>query len=285
MTSTTVHQTSKWQRSSRIALFAVSALLTIATLTGFLNPSAANIAQARVSVASITTPLMDGKVSIYSTITQTNTRFKLTNKSNQSITSLTLYEFYNRPSGFMPNANKTACSTPMLSFTPSLQVKNATQACPWFTCNYLSWDKPGTNECDIQGLSMSDVNAHKKAIAAPLFASIPPTANQLDTYMALPLNFGNTPLAPGVSLVLDSCIYYDNWPHTNPNQKNVLLVYSGDTVGTAQGTTSTSVNVASQKSLTTPDPILLWGTPPMDMSGILKHNASLQVPVLSGWGS
>lgn len=286
MTSTTVHRTSKQRRFSFIPMLATNTLLMVATLMGFLNLSTAHAAQAQARVASITTPLMDGKVSIYSTITQTNTRFTLTNTSSQPLTSVTLYEFYKRPAGFMPNASKSTCSTPMLSFTPSLQVKDATQTCPWFTCNYLSWNKQGSNECDIQGLSMGDVNAHKNAQATPVFASIPPTTDQLDTYMALPLNFGSTPLAPGASLGLDSCIYYDNWPHTDANQKNVLLVYSGNTLGTALSTTSstTSVNVASHKSVNTSDHVLLWGTPPMDMSTILSTNATLQVPVTTGWG-
>jgi hypothetical protein len=287
MTSTPIHRTSRRQRLACMTMFATSVLLMITTLMGFLNLSPTHAAQAHARVASNTTPLMDGKVSIYSTTTQTNTRFTLTNKSDQPITSLTLYEFYSRPTGFMPNTNNSACSTPMLSFTPSLQVKDATQACPWFTCNYLSWNTQGSNECDIQGLSASDLNAHKNAQAAPVFESVPPTADQLDTYMALPLNFGSTPLAPGASLGLDSCIYYDNWPHTNPQQKNVLLVYSGDTLGTASGTASrtTSVNIASQKSVNTSEHTLLWGTPPMDMSTILSKNAISQVPVTTGgWG-
>jgi len=175
----------------------------------------------------------------------------------------------------------------MLSFTPSIQVKDATHACPWFTCNYLSWDKQGSNECGTQGLSMADMNAHKNAFATPVFESVAPTANQLDSYMALPLNFGSKPLAPGVSLVLDSCIYYDNWPRTNPNQKNVLLVYSGNTLSNKLSTTSgtTSVNIASQKSVNTLGHTLLWGTPPMDMSTILSTNATSVVPVTTNWGN
>lgn len=291
MTSTTIHSTSKQRRFSFIPMLATSTLLMVATLMGLLNLSTVHVAQARARVASNTTPLMDGKVSIYSTTTQTNTRFTLTNMSGTPITSLTLYEFYNRPTGFMPNTSNPACSTPMLSFTPSIQVKDATHACPWFTCNYLSWSSQGSNECQTQGLSMADMSAHTTANTnmhtTPIFESIPTTADQLDSYMALPLNFGSTPLAPGTSLVLDSCIYYDNWPRTNSNQKDVLLVYSGNTLGTASGTTSVNIasNKASNKSVNALGHTLLWGTPPMDMSTILATNATSVVPVTTGWGN
>ena len=95
MTSTTTHRTSKQRRFSFIPMLVTSTLLMVATLMGCLNLSTVHV-QARARAI----PLMDGKVDIYSTITQTNTRFTLTNKSGEPITSLTLYEFYNRPTGF-----------------------------------------------------------------------------------------------------------------------------------------------------------------------------------------
>ena len=125
---------------------------------------------------------------------------------------------------YMPNSSAPSCSTPILSFTPSINVKDATSACPWFTCNYLSWSKNGpSGQCTSQGLTLEDMNAHggklTKTIAEfPCYYNLQLTT--LDSFLAMTINFVHSiSLAPGDSLVIYSCIYYDNWPRCSPSRK------------------------------------------------------------------
>ncbi len=250
-----------------MVMVAASMLFMSVAFVGFFNAPTAHGAPSRVALAG-DTPLLQGTVSIFSTTTQTNTRFTLTNTSGNVIKGLTLYEFYTRPTGYMPNTKSPACSTPVLSYTPSISVKDPTMSCPWFTCNYLSWTQQGAGECNSVGINQDQLNLLANATTAQdkakilqgktsvVFRSLQPAIPQADTFMALPLNQAS--LAPGVSLKLDSCIYYDNWPHTDSKQHNTLVVYSGNT--------------------------LIWGTPPsgVNMQSVLKANAGAAPPVVTG---
>jgi len=104
---------------------------------------------------------------------------------------------------------------------------------------------------------MEDMNARAKPKTMAQFRLLQSTATSLDSYMTI--NFNDISLAPGDNLVLDSCIYYDNWPRFS-EQQNVLVVHSGNT--------------------------LLWGTPPngITMATIQSQETETVGQTITGWG-
>lgn len=250
MMSTTVHRIDKHRCFSFIATTTTSILFLVTTLMGLFNPLTAYGAQSQTHTVSGDTALMKGTVDIHSTITQTDTLFNLTNTSGKTLTSLSMGVFYTRPNGFMPH-NSVGCTTPVLSFTPSDNIKDPTNSCPWFTCNYVSWSHNGNGECSTVGLAKEQAKGPVMAV----FQSLPPTVTTANTFMLI--NFKNASLAPGDTFKIDGCIYYDNWPRFS-TQQNSLMVFSGNT--------------------------LLWGNAPsgMNIPNLLKAT-SLPTFATTGW--
>lgn len=230
MTLSTIHRANKRRSFSFLVMTTVSLLMPIATLGWLLNPIAAYGASLQHK-GTTGVPLIDGTPGINPTITQVNTLPTFTNTSQQTISGITLAVFYKRPDGFMPSG--TACSNPVLSFTPSNSVKDPTQSCPWFTCNYVSWSPQGQGECSTVGVSDQQLKQATNAASLPKttawsqFKPVSSSGTGTDTYMML--KFPDASLTPGDKFVLNGCIYYDNWPRFSDQQAiDALAVYSGD---------------------------------------------------------
>ena len=231
MTLSTIRCANKRRRFSFIVMTVVSILMPIATLVG-LNP--VTVYGASLQPKGTTgVPLIDGTPGLSPTSTQVNTLPSFTNTSQQTISGITLAVFYKRPDGFMPSSGKD-CSNPVLSFTPSNSVKDPTQSCPWFTCNYVSWSSQGQGECSTVGVSDQQLKQATNATSLPKttawsqFEPVSSSSNTgADTYMML--KFSDASLAPGGKFTLNGCIYYDNWPRFSDQKAiDALAVYSGD---------------------------------------------------------
>jgi hypothetical protein len=250
MMSNIVHRTGEHRSFSCIGMATTSILFLVATVIGLFSPMTVYGAQSQAKEVPGDTSLMKGTVDVHSTTTQTDTRFDLTNISGNPIDSLSIGVLYTRPDGFMPQ-DSAACSTAVLSFTPSDNVKDPTSSCPWFTCNYLTWSPQGAGECSSVGMATEQA----KGPVMATFRSLPSSVTTANTYMVI--NFGQASLPAGAHFQIDGCIYYDNWPHFSIQQDS-LVVFSGNT--------------------------LLWGAQPsgMDLQSFLKVS-SLPASASSGW--
>jgi hypothetical protein len=244
MTSTTVHGRGKSGCFSLNAMKTASTLFLVATLVGLFTPMTVlgdpSQPKATSKVASIS-----GDPGLATISSQVNTRPIFTNTSNQTIKGVTLAVFYKRPEGYMPG--KGDCTNPVLFFTPSISVAKPTQSCPWFTCNYVSWDKFGNGSCPSVGLSeaqLQQANSSKKlpkTVAWTTFHPLPSKASGADTYMLL--MFPNASLAPQGKFILNGCIYYDNWPHFSDQKAiDAMAVYSGKNMLQFWGKQPTGIN-------------------------------------------
>jgi hypothetical protein len=246
MMSTTVHGNGigKPRGFSLNAMNTASTLFLVATLMGLFTPMTVYGDPSQPKATS-KVPSITGDPGLASTSSQVNTRPIFTNTSNQTIKGITLAVFYKRPEGYMPG--KEGCANPVLSYTPSISVAKPTQSCPWFTCNYVSWDKFGKGACSLVGLSQAQLkqaNGSTKlpsSVAWSKFNPLPSKASGADTYMLL--MFPNASLAPQGKFTLNGCIYYDNWPHFSDQKAiDAMAVYSGKNMLQFWGKQPTGLN-------------------------------------------